>query len=143
MRTHKLSLILGERCCVYISISGSYWVSVTWNCLHFIQSDIHHSQCSSFLWLFKTHIVLVSLPLSTHVLHLADELCILTATLLLLVHMPALKILYPGSSIAYASYRHIDTWPVIENESPNSKVSLSIQYLWLTSNENLITTQQY
>ena len=56
---------------------------------------------SSFLWLFKTHIVLVSLPLSTHVLHLVDELCILTATLLLLVYESP-----EGSSIAVFKRHH-------------------------------------
>ena len=49
---------------------------------HFIQSDIYHSPCrlhaSSFFVAFQNPHSSISLPLSTHVLHLADVLCILT-----------------------------------------------------------------
>ena len=53
--------------------------------------------------------------------------------------MPALKILHPGSSIAYASYRHLTSHR--NDESPNSEVSYCQCIVVFTSSENLRTTQ--
>ena len=81
---HQLSLNhLGERCCVYISIVTAIgFLSLGIVCTLYRVTSLSMQAPSSFLWLFKNpHSSCFLIPLSTHVLYLADELCILTATL--------------------------------------------------------------